>query len=162
MINAVSAGMGTILSALHEASGKVERVFMDIAFGYDISVPGLPDDEVTYRGTYLWYPEKDGTLTFHCLEIQLPWRSGDVSNVPSEIRLSISVRPHEHGFTIGAALEVDLVTPLHNLEAGEHQIMSRAEEQTTVAGAVAAIGRCRDAFAEHHGLFHHIGFLPRG
>ncbi|SNT19943.1 hypothetical protein [Actinoplanes regularis] len=152
MINAVSAGMGVILSALYQASIKVEQVFTGIRLCYDISVPGLPAEDVSYRGTYPLYLEHDGTLTFYCMEIGLPYPSGVVSDFPSEIRLSMSVRPHERGFTIGAGIEVDLVTPLHNLEAGEHQIMSRTEEQATVSGAVAAIGHCQEAFAEHYDL----------
>ena len=40
-------------------------------------------------------------------------------------------------------------------------IMSRVEEETTVTGIVAAIGRCRDAFADHYGLCDDIGFPLR-
>lgn len=158
MVNTVSAGMAVILRALYEAAGTVDRAFTAIGLRYDISVPGVDAEEVSHRGVYPWYPEDGESLRFYCMEIGLPHPIAEVTGYPSEIRLYLGVKPHEQGFTVEASIEVDLNTPLYRLPAGEHKIMSRVVEETTVPGVVAAIGRCRDAFAEHYGLFDDIGF----
>jgi hypothetical protein len=161
MINAASADMAVILRALYEAALTVDRDFTEIRLNYDISVPDISPDEATFRGGYPWYVEHDGSLRFYGLKITLPHTHVEVTGYPSEIRLYLGLRPHDRGFTVTADIEVDLLQPLYNFSAGEHEVMKRMEEEETTEGAVAAISRCRDAFAEHYNLFDSIGFPLR-
>jgi len=154
--------MAVILRALHDAAGTVERDFTELQLNYDIRVPGTAADEVTFRGAYPWYVQHDGSLVFFCLEITLPHPLVEATDSLSEISLYLGIRPHERGFTVTAGIEVDLAQPLHDFTAGEHEVMKRVMEETTAEGAVAAIGRCRNAFEEHYDLFDSIGFPLRG
>ncbi|GAA2194493.1 hypothetical protein GCM10009848_58670 [Micromonospora lupini] len=160
-MDTVSSGMAALLRGMTEASWEVERDFTEVRLNHDLSVPG-EEDEVLISGSRLEFdPSDGGKLTFYALTFTLPHLPVEGTDFLSEIRLYLRLTLREDGFTLTAAIEVDLLRPVFRYPAGEHTIMRVTEDLTTVDETVAAARRAVTAFAEHYSLFDDIGFPRR-
>lgn len=168
--------MAALLRGLTEASWAIESTFVEIYLNYDLYVPaadggrarfdGTDDEVLIFLHQLVFDPGAPGSshgghLDFDLLTIRLPHPLVEVTDNPSEIRLYLRLTLREDGFTLTAGIDVDLLQPLFNYPAGEHQVMRVTEELTTVDEVLAAAQRAVGAFADHYSLFDDIGFPRR-
>ncbi|TWJ20124.1 hypothetical protein JD76_00219 [Micromonospora endolithica] len=170
--------MAVLLRGMTEAAWTIERHFTELCLNYHLFVPDGDrgrsrfegtDDEALIWGSRLSFDPYDGVgqpslgghLTFNAMTIRLPHLPVEVTDYPSEIRLYLRLTLREDGFTLTAAIDVDLLQPLFKYPAGEHTVMRVIEELTTLDDTVAAAQRAVTAFAEHYSLFDDIGFPRR-
>ncbi|MEU4339294.1 hypothetical protein AB0F59_32385 [Micromonospora lupini] len=160
-MDTVSSEMAALLRGMTEASREVERDFTEVRLNYDLSVPD-EEGEVLISGSCLDFdPSDGGKLTFSALTFTLPHLPVNGTDFLSEIRLYLRLTLREDGFTLTAAIEIDLLRPVFEYPAGEHTVMRVTEDLTTVDETIAAAQRAVRAFAQHYSLFDDIGFPRR-